>query len=101
VGGEWDVLVSIAPTTVAEAFERHLIKRLGYGFEGAKKRLRKTAFSTLPGTLDENSVTFELAAPSEPWMSDQGWVAVLRTDAFSVTVQCGGRPPFRIDLQSL
>jgi hypothetical protein len=101
VGGEWDVLVSIAPTTAAAAFEQRLIERSGYGFEGARKRLRKTAITTLSGTLDANTVTFDLAAPLESWKRDQGWVAVLQTEAFCVTVQCGGGPPARIDLKSL
>jgi len=36
----------------------------------------------------------------EPWERDLGWVAVLRADAYTVTVQCGGVPPDSVDLRT-
>jgi hypothetical protein len=97
VHGEWDVRISVTPTTATEAYRERLLAK-GLGFAGAKKRMRKVACSPLPGTLEGRPVELELAAPSEPWMRDEGWVAVLRRDGFTVTVQCGGSPPVRLDL---
>ena len=67
---------------------------------GAKQRLRSITPERLPGTLDGNPITLVLMAFPEPWERSRGWVAVLRTDAYTLTVQCGGAPPDHVDLRT-
>ena len=100
VHGEWDVHTTLEPVTPAAAFEERLIRVHGYNTAGARKRLRSITPERLPGTLDGNPITLELMAFPESWDRSRGWVAVLRTDAYTVTVQCGGVPPDHVDLRT-
>jgi hypothetical protein len=93
-----DVRISTEPTTAADGCEQRLTRVNGYGLARAKRRLHEIAFSPLEGSVNGAAVTFELAAPVEKSRTDEGWVAVLACDAFTVTVQCGGPPPSRSDL---
>ncbi len=99
VFGGWTVRISAEPTTAAAVFEQRLIRVHGYGTAGAKKRMRDVQFAPLPGTLDGDSVTFELADFRHVWDRARGWVAVLDMDTFTVAVQGDQAPPDRIDLK--
>ncbi|MDA0180061.1 hypothetical protein OJ997_07120 [Solirubrobacter phytolaccae] len=82
-------------------FEEHLVRDWGYGPETAALRVDELPIGTLEGTVDGQPVTFALAAPGEPWMDDEGWVAVAQLDSYAVAFTGYDRPPERLDLERI
>ena len=100
-GGGCRVWIGPSAPDPREAFERHLVDDWGYGRETATLRAREIPLTELPGSIDERSLTVALAAPAEPWMRDEGWVAIAEGDGFAVTVTRFDEPPERLDLVAM
>ncbi len=62
---------------------------------------RQIPMTTLAGSIEGAPVTLDLIAPQEPWIRNEGWVAVARTDRFAVTVTGYDEPPNHLDLQPI
>ena len=101
-GAEWVVRISAGEApAVADVYRERLMKQLRYTAKHAARRLRQIPAVELPGSVDGTPVAFALAAPSEPWLRDDGWAAVAACDGYAITVQCGGAPPERLDFESI
>ncbi len=101
-GAEWVVRISAGDApAVADVYRERLMKQLRYTAKHAARRLRQIPAVELPGSVDGTPVAFALAAPSEPWLRDDGWAAVAACDGYAITVQCGGAPPERLDFESI
>ena len=80
-------------------FEEHLVRDWGYGAETAAARAPQIPITELEGVIDGQVVPVTLAAPREPWMYDEGWVAVARGDGYVFTITGHDRPPKRLELE--
>ena len=91
-----DVLLSV------RRYRERLMKQLRYTAKPASRRLRQIPAVELPGSVDGTPVAYlALAAPSEPWLRDDGWAAVAACDGFAITVPARGAPPERLDFESI
>ena len=95
--------VWIAPTAPdpRQAFEQHLVRDWRYGAETAAARAQQVPITTLEGNMDGTPVTLELVTPQEPWMRDEGWVAIAAADHYAVTITGYKKPPERLDFEPL
>jgi hypothetical protein len=95
--------VRIAPSSAdpRQTFEQHLVRDWRYGAETAAARAQRVPITTLEGSIDGTPVTLDLVAPQEPWMRDEGWVAIAPGDHYAVTITGYKNPPERLDFEPL
>ena len=70
-----------------------------YGAETAAARAQQVPITTLEGSIHGTPITFDLVAPQESWIRDEGWVAVARADRYAVTITGYDKPPERLDFE--
>ena len=100
-GGGHRVWIAPSAPDPRQTFEQHLVRDWHYGAETAAARAQQVPITTLEGSIDGTPITYDLVAPQESWIRDEGWVAFARADRYVVTITGYDKPPERLDLEPL
>jgi hypothetical protein len=89
------------PRDVRELFAEHLIRDWNYEVQTATQRAHEITVTELPGSIAGTPARFQLAAPAESWMADEGWAATIAVPGLTAAITFYDAPPDRLDLEPL